>query len=157
MGRSPLFKALKTNLLCFWLGVQRGITELCPDPWAQQGQMQGSLLPFLLLQADAPSEQNKVILTHENDLWPRLEEPSPRGVCSPVRRAMLLQFGACPDPSTTDPPGAPSSWEDSLAIITQPQFAACFVHRGGKKIKEQIFQPQMPFPATTASRKDGRE
>lgn len=88
MGRSPLIRAAKPNLLCFWLSVQHGSSELCPDPGAQRGQGHGSLLPFLLLQADAPSEQNQVIRTHENDLRPRLREPSPLGQ-TPSWRGLL--------------------------------------------------------------------
>lgn len=88
MGRSPLIRAAKPNLLCFWLSVQHGSSELCPDPGAQRGQGQGSLLPFLLLQADASSEQNQVIRTHENDLRPRLREPSPLGQ-TPSWRGLL--------------------------------------------------------------------
>lgn len=166
MGRSPLIRAAKTNLLCFWLSVQRGSSELCPDPGAQRGQGHGSLLPFLLLQADAPSEQNQVIRTHENDLRPRLREPSPLGQTPSWRGLlpwpdMLLQFGAHPDPSTPTHV-ALCSWGDALATITQPLLAACFVCRVGSIRMQQNQGAALPtanlFPATTSSSKqEGRE
>lgn len=148
MGRSPLIRAAKTNLLCFWLSVQRGSSELCPDPGAQRGQGQGSLLPFLLLQADAPSEQNQVIRTHENDLRPRLREPSPLGQTPSWRGLlpwpdMLLQFGAHPDPSTPTHVVL-CSWEDALATITQPLLAACFVCRVGSIEMQQNQGADLP-------------